>query len=65
MRSIAVSSTTILLMTDLENEKLDRRVGMIEEMIKISATDSNSEVRGKSKELFKSYVERWPERVEK
>jgi len=52
-------------MTDLENEKLDRRVGMVEEMIKISATDSNSEVRGKSKELFKSYVERWPERVEK
>lgn len=71
LRTISIDCTVTLLASDLGNDRFDTKgkggdkVVMIEEMIKITATDSNSEVRSRSKELFREYVERWPERVEK
>lgn len=63
LRSSAVSSTVILI-DSAGRDRLNRKVADIETIIKISATDSNPEVRQHSKQLFSQYVESWPERVE-
>lgn len=45
--------------------KLTRKVAEVETVIRLSATDSNVEVRQNSKRLFEVYVATWPDRVER
>ncbi|SNX83595.1 uncharacterized protein MEPE_02302 [Melanopsichium pennsylvanicum] len=59
-----VAGTLVLVLECTEKERLARRVVDIEGCIRSGATDSNPEVRQKTKRLFELYVSTWPERVE-
>ncbi|MCO5588160.1 hypothetical protein L7F22_042115 [Adiantum nelumboides] len=64
LRNVSVE-VTLMLVESIENlERLERRVGDIEIIIKSTATDRDPEVRQWSKRMFELYVERFPYRVE-
>ncbi|CAO1619585.1 unnamed protein product [Parajaminaea phylloscopi] len=63
LRSVAIVNATVLVQC-AGRERLARKVADIETIIHITATDSNSDVRRHSRELFETYVAVWPERVE-
>lgn len=64
LRNVAVE-VTLMLVESIENiEKLERRVGDIESIIKSTATDRDPEVRQWSKRMFELYGERFPYRLD-
>ncbi|PWN32559.1 uncharacterized protein FA14DRAFT_191652 [Meira miltonrushii] len=64
LRNVAVE-VTLMLVESIENlEKLERRVGDIEVIIKSTATDRDPEVRQWSKRMFELYGERFPYRLD-
>lgn len=64
LRNVAVE-VTLMLIESIDNiERLERRIGDIEIIIKSTATDRDPEVRQWSKRTFELYSERFPSRVE-
>lgn len=64
LRAVSVANANVLLL-HAGRERLGKKVADLECIIRNTATDSSSEVRHSSKELFESYVRTWPERVER
>lgn len=62
---VAALACIVTLLDNAGAQRLHRRVADLEATIKLSATDSNPEVRQWSRRLFEAYCQGWPSRVER